>query len=879
MAEELKSVRIRARFNRARIPVLLWSVLTLAFTGSALARPAPIIPIDAVPENMPADIRKLVLRLYGPDDSDCMQAVQALRAMGPTAAPAAPFLAAILHDEVRHGATAWQAVDALIAIGKPSVEPVLIMFQFGGAYARMRGLKVLSALKDERGIPALVTMIAGSLGASGHSAFDVLGGYGEPAMRYLIDGLKSDNPLTRRNSAYALPAFPTTNTVERLKAAMSDADPEVRAAAREAILVVTLRNPQLAIPAGDAIVRALADPDPAARRAAIRILMRSTDDRKAERLTAMAHDADAGVLQEVIRNINGFTNATVEATLIGLVSVPDPEVGNAALNALASRGSTNVIPVLAELLNSSDPTVREGAVARLGAYHSPHTMGILLSAVRDPDPLVRTRAIQALSEQRDMRVLKVLEGGVKDEDPGVRLESTRCLAAYYLGDAQVGHNVKLSLPPTPDFPLFSPAVREPLVAALADTELRVRETAMNTLTAHNAPLLPTNLLFSVLKDRESDLRCRALGQLGRYSQLTPLDPVRACLKDPDPRVRAHAIQVLGRHRDPESFAAIASAASRGHEEARSATEVLGGFGEKAIPALAKALRHYDEQVREKASRALVEMKRPDADEALRAAAADHDGKTRRAATQGLQRLAPTSHTPEALADLVLKTQEGRTAGAMRSELVHMGAKAIPFLMPALKGSNTATRLAAAAILCEIGGPEVVPPLAGLMTENETALRICAIENLTGTRLTNEVSPVIRKALTDPEPEVREVAATALGQLQDKNSVRELAATIRDPNWHVRMAAAEALGRIRAEPGADALRLALADAQWPVRRAAAAGLGQMRDSKSVPTLTNMLSDAHWSVRQSAAASLKTITGQSFGLDIKAWQDWLNGTRTR
>lgn len=82
--------------------------------------------------------------------------------------------------------------------------------------------------------------------------------------------------------------------------------------------------------------------------------------------------------------------------------------------------------------------------------------------------------------------------------------------------------------------------------------------------------------------------------------------------------------------------------------------------------------------------------------------------------------------------------------------------------------------------------------------------------------------------TDPDPTVREHAATALGALGEKGAGSWLAQVLlEDPNARVREHAAVALGRLGAEETRDALLLAmLTDTEHTVRRHAAETLGMM-----------------------------------------------------
>ena len=90
---------------------------------------------------------------------------------------------------------------------------------------------------------------------------------------------------------------------------------------------------------------------------------------------------------------------------------------------------------------------------------------------------------------------------------------------------------------------------------------------------------------------------------------------------------------------------------------------------------------------------------------------------------------------------------------------------------------------------------------------------------------------------DSEEDVREAAASALGDLQMPEAVKPLSQALEsDGSTEVRKASATALGSLGQGSGADSLEQALAtDAEEDVREAAANALGELRESRSLPVL--------------------------------------------
>ncbi|HVL13185.1 MAG TPA: HEAT repeat domain-containing protein, partial [Gemmata sp.] len=119
-------------------------------------------------------------------------------------------------------------------------------------------------------------------------------------------------------------------------------------------------------------------------------------------------------------------------------------------------------------------------------------------------------------------------------------------------------------------------------------------------------------------------------------------------------------------------------------------------------------------------------------------------------------------------------------------------------------------------------------------------------------------PTLLAHLTDSQEHVREVVAAALGHLQSREVVGDLAALLRDPSDQVRRSAAWALGRIAASaPRAEKTRQLR---RWRNRRRWRLARDPRADSAADPTsvavtaLKTALDDEFAAVRSEAAAAL-------------------------
>lgn len=95
-----------------------------------------------------------------------------------------------------------------------------------------------------------------------------------------------------------------------------------------------------------------------------------------------------------------------------------------------------------------------------------------------------------------------------------------------------------------------------------------------------------------------------------------------------------------------------------------------------------------------------------------------------------------------------------------------------------------------------------------------------------------------QALESPDPDVRLLAASALGEAGNPAAAAPLMAALDDAEPNVAAAAADALGELRHAPAIEALaRAARAESFW-VRAAAVVALGRLEDERAVPALARV-----------------------------------------
>lgn len=200
------------------------------------------------------------------------------------------------------------------------------------------------------------------------------------------------------------------------------------------------------------------------------------------------------------------------------------------------------------------------------------------------------------------------------------------------------------------------------------------------------------------------------------------------------------------------------------------------------------------------------------------------------------------------------------------------------LVEALSNHDAGIRRRAAAALRALGAVKAIPALRAVLQheqEEETRAHIlAALEALeqeqerqnnpaaTDTSeqpaVETELQRLIRQLKSDNPDQVIE-AATALGQLKNKEAVAPLVLLFNDHELSikVRLVVAEALLHLESAPVEVALLGALRSPEWRIRRNGIAILGQLKADWAVEPLANALADPHDIVRRTAYAALKHI----------------------
>ena len=577
------------------------------------------------------------------------------------------------------------------------------------------------------------------------------------------------------------------------------------------------------------------------------------------------------------------SGATVPPDLIKSLRDWDWNMDDRVASSLRRVG-TDAVPVLLSVLHDEHWARRRGAAWALGAIGDAAAVPGLVETLHDSDALVRREAAVALRTMTDSAAIVPLLEALRDEDWRVRKAAAETMIS------------------------FKAAAVPGLVEALADKRPEVRRASAEVLgrIGDHAALQP---LLELSHDPDPELRGSAVVALGKLGNVDAIPRLIECLQD-TARARfeersvcdlaADALEQIG----TKDSKAAAEAWRRGLP-VESQIKPKGLNGKKTGPLsktrlqqLIQGLFHKDWQRRVAAVEELSEINEVPVVPALLKAIKDEDQQVRWAAVRALE------GKPD---ELVLKAllwalRDGAylVSDAAAVALGRAGAPAIPGLLEALKDENSDVRGRAVEALGKIGDTSVVsaliPMLADEATPHRESKRICDLaanalealgtpEALAAVAQWSGISPMpaaepekepareetpvtqwealshLLETLHDPNWGIRERAAKtmreqakALRGVDDPIVINLLADALRDPDEFVRWAAVEALAWIKDDTTLPLLLEALHDKQWTVRLAVVRALIEIGDSNVTPALLEALHDRHTPLREAAAEAL-------------------------
>lgn len=784
----------------------------LGRVGNAKAVPALLETIQATRAE-DADVREI-----------------ALRALARIADPRAvdSLVVALKQAEV------WLApriADILVRHGAPVVDPMLAFLAEASRHpARAWAANILGELKVARSFPALITALKDLDDEVRAKAAGALGKLGDRrAVTYLLDHLLTDPaPFVRARIAGALGQFAGHEVIDRLVRALGDPAWWVRMRSVEAL-------EQIGPAAETPLIVALDDPDPEIRiRAAVALERLGVPGRLVSIIEAGEGTMDTlGLLtklgvagaRELLAELLHHSSSLVRLAVVGAIQDSDrkdlageliqraqddgdPAIRARALDALHALGVRDAVPAALEALGHADERVRASATSLLGDLGGSELAGVIQPRTTDQEPLVRAAAARALGLVRAIGADEEFTRLLRDPDPRVRAaaaegtaeagwrsgapilielltdtdRNTRVAAARALGD--VGDRTAIA----------------PLVRAFPDADREMGDAIILSVAKIDRGAV-SQIIDLLLERQDVDSRVRVVETLGGLKPPHPMRLLETLFQDQAPEVRAAAANVLGRV-----------------VEERSAILLLDGLadpGDIVRAAAVNALVRLDHQgaagriiglladdpsglVRERAALATGIFRTTGGEAALHrvCTSAGEPLDVRAAATLALGaydqesiiarvvELADESELRDVLRERLKEDPEYQLLGLRLREVRHVELRAL--------GSTSREQME----------QTLADGMRGVLSPEQRVRLVAGLRAFQGERSRSALLSVLR---SDPSPDVRAAALTAVGAMLDPGELHLTASrALADPHKAVRHAAVALFAGIAPKEGLPGL---------------------------------------------------------------------------
>ncbi|PKL61945.1 MAG: PBS lyase [Methanomicrobiales archaeon HGW-Methanomicrobiales-2] len=798
----------------------------------------------------------LIRTLNGDDDRIRGEAAATLGEIGdPTAV--GPLVDALADDAV-----APVAADALVAIGRPAVAPVLELLEGETGEARENAVEVLGRLGAPEAVPVIVELVRSGGDRLHRKAVDALVGIGAPAAEALIPLLGEDGDgqagaaaaLTRIGDAalplladalggeYSLTRMGAATVLERLGWVPTGVEEQA------AYLIALQRwseTVDLGAPAVDLLMARFCDPDAEVQAGvaeSLACLGAPAVPPLIRLLGEEAHQGSAGdtlvrigeaAVEPLIRALNEETLRPAAAGVLVRIGRPAagalisalglPDAWQAAAEVLTTMGEPS-LDALVEALGNDDPGIRQragGVLVNLGDL----AIAPLIGALGHPDDCIRLEAIDTLTRTGRPAVAD-LTVALLDERYRVRLGAAEVLGRVGWAPETEGETVRylIAKEQWASVAEIGPGAVEPLILTLNDPDSAIQMGAARALGMIGAPAV-TRLIYELRTEQDGGQRkaVEALKMIGEPAVVPLID----ALQDRDWHIR------LG------------------------AARALSCIGDPAVEPLVLALRAAPPAVQMGAAATLGKIGNPGAIEPLTDALLQEDWRLGRVVVRALGMMGDAAVRP--LLHVLREGNDTARKGAVMA-LVLIGEPAVRFLPGALTDGHFRVRAGVADALDRLGWS----PGPG----EETALYLIAKERWGDlTRMGPLAVEPLVAVLNDRDDSIRRRAAKVLGEVRDPRAVPALMALLHDDYYSVRREAAAALVVV-GTPAMDQVVSALGDPDGDVRKRAADVLAVIGDAGAIEPLEGLFEDEDWYARRAAedaVARIRERAGEGLGKD--------------
>jgi HEAT repeat protein len=333
------------------------------------------------------------------------------------------------------------------------------------------------------------------------------------------------------------------------------------------------------------------------------------------------------------------------------------------------------------------------------------------------------------------------------------------------------------------------------VAAFKDSEWGAAVAVVKAIVdANGAGIDP---LVAALEDDKVTVREAAIRVLGQMKDPRAIEPLISTLKDSEVGVRVAAVEALGQMKDPQAvklsvvallqYESLLGPLSRA--ELKAVQRVFLNIGSPAVNPLVEGLKGSNAKVYIAAAHTLGLLKDPRAIDPLLVALGDKKERVR--------------DSRDTVEWWQMHEAAMRALGQIRDP------RAVDALLAAFKDKDRSVHGPAAVALGQTRDSRVVDALLAAFKDKDGSMRGPAAAALGQTQDPRAVDALLA-ALTDQNSYTRAMAAGALDQIEDVRVVDALITTMKDSDSSVRAAAAWSLGCIGDDRAMTALASAMPD---------------------------------------------------------------------
>ncbi|MEF2144397.1 MAG: HEAT repeat domain-containing protein [Desulfovibrionaceae bacterium] len=568
-------------------------------------------------------------------------------------------------------------------------------------------------------------------------------------------------------------------------------------------------------------------------------------------LAGLLVDSNVGVQEAADSALRKIGGPEVVEVVIPLLRSERAPVRNLAMDILREVGVQH-LNALIELLQDDDTDVRIFAADILGATGSVQAVEPLGRAVlRDPEVNVRYQAAVSLGELGSSEASGYLRRAMKD-DEWVQYAVVEALA-------KVGHNeaVTALLGAMED-------CSDLVLSMILDALGRMGTVKAASLLLRRLEIFPDVLRYKAAKAIVDILGSRALRLLSATERETLRVSLLDALDDDDIEVQDAAMRGLAAvGGEPASWAILNIAAhlepDTDSERLATAIRSLSAIG--MTDALRKGLESGDRSVALTAIEALSGIPTPAAVSALMQTFSGKPLDTQRAIVNALAMIG-NEDAKDFFVEILTSHYDGKI---FRTALRFLGEKlkaedTEELLFSFLDHRYNDVKEAALDACIAIGTPLMVERFCEFCGSEDEIKRLMGVYAL-GQMNPREHLDVLRRALTDPSPDVRKLVLEALASrcYEDLEILPLVAERLRDESPDVRLMVIELMGACPKDDVVPYLLDVLEDENDWVRIRAAEALGAMRAEQAVPKLQALVEAPNRLVGIKALQALGEVGG--------------------